>query len=203
MRFKTGVSFKNYESLRTTRSPEKSSLGLEYGWWFSRHIISYHIISYHIIPPAFYGTRRFLTALTSARHLSLSWASQIQSTYPHPTSWRSILVLSSHLRLGLHSGLFLSGFPTSTLYIYHISYHIISYHISYHIISYIILYLILYLIAYHRTMSYHIIVPYHISYRIISHHIITSYIISHLIISYPRFRDNATGWPILSCNLNC
>ena len=32
--------------------------------------------------PAFYGTRRFITALTSVRHLSLSWASPIQSTYP-------------------------------------------------------------------------------------------------------------------------
>ena len=29
--------------------------------------------------PAFYGTRRFSSALTSARHLSLSWASSIQS----------------------------------------------------------------------------------------------------------------------------
>jgi hypothetical protein len=55
--------------------------------------------------PAFYGTRRFLTALTSARHLSLSSASPIQSSRPHPTSWRSILILSSHLRLGLPSGL--------------------------------------------------------------------------------------------------
>jgi len=36
--------------------------------------------------PAFYGTRRFITALTSVRHLSLSWASPIQSTYQHPTS---------------------------------------------------------------------------------------------------------------------
>ena len=45
--------------------------------------------------PAFYGTRRFLTALTSARHLSLSSASPIQSSYPNPTSWRSILMLSS------------------------------------------------------------------------------------------------------------
>ena len=66
--------------------------------------------------PAFYGTRRFITAFTSARHLSLTWISSIQSILPHPTSWRSILILSSHLRLGLPSGLFPSGFPSQTLY---------------------------------------------------------------------------------------
>jgi len=60
--------------------------------------------------------RRFITAFTSARHLSLFWASSIQSIPPHPTSWRSILILSSHLRLGLSSDLFPSGFPTTTLY---------------------------------------------------------------------------------------
>ena len=59
--------------------------------------------------PAFHGTRRFITALTSFRHLSLSWASPIQSIYPHPTSWRSILILSTHLRLGLPSVLFPSS----------------------------------------------------------------------------------------------
>ena len=37
--------------------------------------------------PAFHGTRKFITALTSVRQLSLSWASPIQSIYPHPTSW--------------------------------------------------------------------------------------------------------------------
>ena len=66
--------------------------------------------------PAFHGTRRFITALTSVRHLSLSWASPIQSIYPHPTSCRSILILSIHLSLGLPSGLFPSGFRTKTLY---------------------------------------------------------------------------------------
>ena len=56
--------------------------------------------------PAFYGTRRFIIALTTVRHLSLSWASPIQFIYPHPTSWRSVLILSTHLRLGLPSGSF-------------------------------------------------------------------------------------------------
>jgi hypothetical protein len=32
--------------------------------------------------PAFYGTRRFITAFTRARHLSLSWARLIQSMPP-------------------------------------------------------------------------------------------------------------------------
>ena len=66
--------------------------------------------------PHIYGTRRFITASTSARHLSLSWASSIYSIPSHPTSWRSILILSSHLRLGLPSGLFFPGFPSKTLY---------------------------------------------------------------------------------------
>jgi len=65
--------------------------------------------------PAFHGTRSFITALTSVRHLSLSWASPIQSIYPDPTSWRSILIFT-HLCLGLASGLFPFGFLTKTLY---------------------------------------------------------------------------------------
>ena len=65
---------------------------------------------------AFHGILRFITALTSVRRLSLSLASPAQSTYPHPTSWRSVLILSTHLRLGFPSGLFPSGFPTKALY---------------------------------------------------------------------------------------
>ena len=40
----------------------------------------------------------------------------IHSTPPHPTSWRSILILSSHLHRVLPSGFFPSGFATKTLY---------------------------------------------------------------------------------------
>ena len=61
--------------------------------------------------PVFYGTRRFITVLTSARHLSLSWARPIQSIPPRPTSRRFILIVSSHLRLGLPSGSFPQVFP--------------------------------------------------------------------------------------------
>jgi len=61
--------------------------------------------------PAFYGTRRFTTAFTSARHLSLSWASSIQSMPPSPNFWRSILILSPHLCLSLLSGILPSSFP--------------------------------------------------------------------------------------------
>jgi hypothetical protein len=42
------------------------------------------LTDFHLVKkfPAFYGTRRFITAFTSARHLSLSWASSIHSTPP-------------------------------------------------------------------------------------------------------------------------
>ena len=66
--------------------------------------------------PTFYGTWRFITAFTNARHLSLSRAASIQFIPPHPTSWRSIAIFSSRLCLGLPCGLFPSGSPTKTLY---------------------------------------------------------------------------------------
>jgi len=47
---------------------------------------------------ALHGTRRFITAFTNACYLSLSRARSIQSMSPHLISWRSILILSFHLR---------------------------------------------------------------------------------------------------------
>ena len=67
---------------------------------------------------AFYGTRRFITAFASFSHPSLSWASPIQSTYPHPTSWRSILILyASTLLTNFIHCIFLLRFLT--IYIYY------------------------------------------------------------------------------------
>ena len=84
---------------------------------YSRGLLE-NVTVFHLpkIFPLFYGNRRFINAFASACHLSLSWASSIQSVSPHPTSWRSILILSTHLCLGFPSGLFPSGFPTKTLY---------------------------------------------------------------------------------------
>jgi len=65
---------------------------------------------------AFYGTRNFITASTTARLLSLCLAGPIHSILPHPTFSRFTLILSSHLCLGLQSGLFPSGLPTKTLH---------------------------------------------------------------------------------------
>jgi hypothetical protein len=66
--------------------------------------------------PSFYGTWRFNTAYTSARP-PVPILGQLDPVHtPHSTSWRSFLILSSHLRLGLPSGLFPSGFPINILY---------------------------------------------------------------------------------------
>jgi hypothetical protein len=66
--------------------------------------------------PAIYGTRRFITVFKRAIRWPLSWAWWIQSIPPHPTSIRSMLILSAYLQLGFLSGHFLSGFPTNILY---------------------------------------------------------------------------------------
>ena len=52
---------------------------------------------------AFYGTRSFITAFTNACHLSLSWASSIQSMPLHPTSWKEVQ-LYSFFNLGARWG---------------------------------------------------------------------------------------------------
>jgi hypothetical protein len=61
---------------------------------------------------ALYGTRRFRTAFTRVRHLSLFWAMSIHSMLLQPTSWGSILVLSSHLLLGFQ----VDSFPQPLLF---------------------------------------------------------------------------------------
>jgi hypothetical protein len=61
-----------------------------------------------------YGTRRFITTFTKARHWTLYWTNRIQFAPSISISLRSIIMLSSHPRLGLPSGLLPSGLPTKT-----------------------------------------------------------------------------------------
>jgi len=60
----------------------------------------------------FYETQTFITAFTSACQLSLPGIRKIRFMPSQTTSLRSILILSSHLRPGFQSCLFLSGLPT-------------------------------------------------------------------------------------------
>jgi hypothetical protein len=62
--------------------------------------------------PMFYKTRKSITAFTRAPHWSTPSARLIQSISSHPIYLRCILILYSHLHLGLPRGLFL----TKTLY---------------------------------------------------------------------------------------
>ena len=63
----------------------------------------------------FYANQPFITAFIRTRHLFLSWARWIQSNFPiHISRW-SLLLLFSHLRMGLPSSLFPSDFTTKTL----------------------------------------------------------------------------------------
>jgi hypothetical protein len=65
--------------------------------------------------PVFNGTRRFITVLTrdsTGNHLKPDESSR----HPHLSSLRSILILSSLLRLGLPRRLFLAEYPTKSLH---------------------------------------------------------------------------------------
>jgi hypothetical protein len=67
--------------------------------------------------PTFYGTRKFIIAFTRALYFA-SILCQTNPVHPTPSFFftKSILMLSTQLRLGLPGGLFPSYFPTNNLY---------------------------------------------------------------------------------------
>ena len=66
--------------------------------------------------PAFYGRQSSLPHSQLPATCPYTEPARSSPYPPHPTSRRSILILSSHLHPSLPSGLFTSGFPTKTLY---------------------------------------------------------------------------------------
>ena len=104
---------------KVVKHPVYWRVGLRLSWDIVELILTYLPFTYLLAPwswvllekltgfqlvkkfPPFYGTRRFITSFTSACHLSLSWASWVQSMPNHPTSWRCILMVCK-FRLQLH-----------------------------------------------------------------------------------------------------
>jgi hypothetical protein len=66
-------------------------------------------------PPPFYGNLRFITKFTKVLYTYPYFELHKSNPCPHLTTWRSFLI-SSHLRLGLPSGLFSLDLTTKTLY---------------------------------------------------------------------------------------
>jgi len=67
---------------------------------------------------------KVITMFMRIHHWSLSWVTQIQSAPFQPISFRSILIVSSHLCLGLPSSLFPLGFSNKNfVYISHLPMH--------------------------------------------------------------------------------
>ena len=97
----------------------------------NKHFLSHSLLIYCMQQSASWAANRFTASQDIPRVLwnqkvhyrshkcpppdPIFRASSKQSIPPHRTSWRSILILSSYLRLGLPSALFPSGFPTKTL----------------------------------------------------------------------------------------
>ena len=69
--------------------------------------------------PTYYGTRRLITMVKTANHLPLFSTTLIQTMSSHLVSLISILLLASHLYLGLPSLLF--RLPSKTLYAFILS----------------------------------------------------------------------------------
>jgi len=69
--------------------------------------------------PTFYGTRKFITAFTSARNLSLSWANSIQFIPPHSNSW-SRTRISVQVR-GFHCKRFVTGYVSTVASCLHLT----------------------------------------------------------------------------------
>jgi hypothetical protein len=115
------LSFSREETIYSLTSRQAThkdtELRTKYQYGAEHYLRDQQLCSHSIVSQHYHGSRRFITAFTRAFHLSLSLARPIQSTSHNPSyTSRSILILSTHLRLDISSDLFLSSFRTNNLY---------------------------------------------------------------------------------------
>ena len=114
-----GTKFRKYYSKHVLKRLAvwcKNSYAMEFDTYLLTYLITYLLTPCSRIllekltgsqlvkkSPTFYGTRMFITAFTSARHLFLSWGTTIQSMAPHPASWRSLRIRETVARYRIRS----------------------------------------------------------------------------------------------------
>jgi hypothetical protein len=100
--------------------PPKYEAGVLFSCWLrtgAEHYSRGHqLLGHSIVSQHFMESEDSIPNSQELSTFSYSESDQSSPQHPHPTSPISILILSTHLRLGLPSGLFPSGFPTNNLY---------------------------------------------------------------------------------------
>jgi hypothetical protein len=94
---------------KQTNQEQSNSMQLKPSWEVNSYVTSQKIS--HIL-----WNPRFIAVFTTAHHMSLFWATLIQSMSSYPLYFKSSLISSFHLLTGLPNSLIPSGFPTKILY---------------------------------------------------------------------------------------
>ena len=125
---KLKVAFRNYANVPAKGILPYTYIRLQYTYLRHRAQSTWEVnwFSYSQEIPRILWNQKTHYHIYKCPPFSIFWARSIQSISHHPTSWRSILILSSHQCMGLPRGVSSSGSPpkpsihlSSLLYVLH------------------------------------------------------------------------------------